>query len=93
MVDWIIAGGIIVTAALLLLWLKMTKQLDRKAKKAILFAAFGAEVFHAVVHAYLWWSNQTFFVPWLVVTPVWSLGSAIVNGLIALGLLLWALKE
>ncbi len=92
MVDTIIALVIIGVAAVLLFWLGKTKSMKPVTKKHILLFVAGAEAFHSLTHLYLWFSNQTFVVPWLVVTSGWNLGSGIVNGLVAIGLLYWASK-
>lgn len=89
MVDWIIAGSIIAAAVLGLLWLAMTKSVKTPTKKTILLVIIGAETFHVALHAYMWWSNQLLTVPWMVVTPPWHLGSAIVNSGIIVGLSCW----
>ena len=92
MVDLLIALGIIAVAALWFFWIGKTKKLKPVTKEHVLLFLAGAEAFHSLTHAFLWVSNQTILVPWLVVSPTWSLGSFIVNGLIAIGLLYWALR-
>lgn len=53
--------------------------------------ASGAEAFHAFVHAYFWCSETTLTVFGVVQTPAWQMWGAIVNGIIAvvLGVYAW----
>ncbi len=92
MVDLLIASGIVAVAAVWFFWVGKTKKLKPVTKEHVLLFLAGAEAFHSLTHAFFWISNQTFVVPWLVVTPIWNLGSAIVNGFIAIGLVYWALR-
>jgi len=61
-------------------------------KKQVLIFLAGAEAFHSLGHLHLWLSNQTVAVAWMTLSPTWSRGSFIVNGLIAIGFLYWASK-
>ena len=92
MVDVLIASGIIIAAAVWFFWVGKTKKLKPVTKEHILLFLAGAEAFHALLHAFFGITKQTFVVPWLVVTQPWNIGSAIVNGFIAIGLVYWALR-
>lgn len=54
--------------------------------------ACGAEAFHALVHAYLWFSGTTLTLFGITATPTWNIVSVVVNGVLALtlGIYGWA---